>query len=150
MIARVLFLTFTIVFAFLSFAVVEGYLPLEEQNVVLVARTSSVIFTICVAIMLYAVRENFRVLYGIVEIVFGISVSTYVWFSVSDEVVLIRPYETPLDDYPSGLSAAMVAAFGAVYIIVRGIDNVGTGLKKHPRFDAMWGNVFYLLRDKLG
>ena len=78
---------------------------------------------ICLGIGLYWFRCRAQLLYGIFELVFA---STAIWMAIVSSG----------DFYPR-----MIALAGAVYVFVRGMDNVDRGLP--PKWRSWWMSFFY-------
>jgi hypothetical protein len=91
---------------------------------------------ITAAVFLYGMRFRRRLIYGIVELLFGliaISLSSF-----SQGPVFAAPDEQP----PFAPLASWVAFAAGVYIIVRGLDNIRLGLPERwrPRWDKIFGS----------
>jgi hypothetical protein len=103
------------------------------------------------ALGLYSVKRWFLLLYGVVELLFGAAI-TFVAINAYG-VAQSREYVPIVGDgffhrSPQGvlqLSEAQIALFGmlaAIYVLVRGLDDVGTGLREHPKANACWQRCF--------
>lgn len=103
------------------------------------------------AVGLYGLRLWSRLLYGMVEIVVGVlitlaAINTYGVAQIREYVPIVgggvfhRPPEGVLQ--LSGPNIALLGMLAAVYILVRGLDNVGEGLREHPKWGARWQRVF--------
>jgi hypothetical protein len=88
---------------------------------------------------LYALRRSARLAYGIVEVVVSLAVIAFT-FERSLEMVGIQGATSRF--LPENIPSAIVVAMAAVYVMVRGLDNVGEGLKPYPQALAMWEEVF--------
>jgi hypothetical protein len=67
---------------------------------------------------LYAIRGRFRVGYGVGELVIGSLATINVFF--------------PTFDYQGLNRAAWLQVLAGLYVMVRGLDNIGEGLEGHP------------------
>ena len=99
------------------------------------------------AIGLYGVRTWSRLAYGGLEVLFGFAIMLFAlnalgaaqdreWLPIVGGGIFHRRPEGPLL-----LSGPAIAAFGfvpAIYFVVRGLDNVTAGLRKHPKWSAVW------------
>jgi hypothetical protein len=107
---------------------------------------------ILVSLVLYILRARHRLLYGSLEFAFGLlimlgAVNSYSAAVGREDVPIVgggifhRPPEGWLHWRPSSVALFGVAA--AVYILVRGLDNVGEGLREsHPEWYARWQRCF--------
>jgi|SRR4051794_17496057 hypothetical protein len=78
-------------------------------------------------LLLYVMRRAQRLFYGIVEV----SVSGFLIYSAFKQVLLEK------------FSVSVMLSVGlALYVFVRGMDNVGEGAKRYPRFSAWWSATF--------
>jgi hypothetical protein len=106
-----------------------------------------------VAVGLYALRVRFRLLYGLLELAVGIiialgAINAYIAALGRENVPIVgggiwhRPPEGWL--HWSSPSIAFLAVLGAVYILVRGLDNIGEGLNElsNPKWCAVWDWCF--------
>jgi hypothetical protein len=73
----------------------------------------------------YAVRRVHRIFYGSVEILAGIVLAFY---AISPALNLG--------------AREVVTLAAAFYVIVRGLDNIGEGLKTYPKVNARWEAIF--------
>jgi hypothetical protein len=98
---------------------------------------SLILMLLLTAVLLYWLRERFRLIYGGIELVFGFILLAVVVNSLSAAQsraclpiiggeILCRPSEGALRLDPP--TSAWLAVAAAVYIIVRGLDNFGEGL----------------------
>lgn len=78
-------------------------------------------------VFLFWWRSRYRLSYGIAEFVFGLTVTLGVFIPQFDYTRL------------TALSVGQVVA--GLYVIVRGMDNIGVGLKG-TRFESRWSRVF--------
>ncbi|MGX4804003.1 hypothetical protein [Bradyrhizobium guangdongense] len=105
------------------------------------------------AVGLYGLRLWSRLLYGMVEIVVGVlitlaAINTYGVAQTREYAPIVgggvfhRPPEGVLQ--LSGPNIALLGMLAAVYLLVRGLDNVGEGLRegKHLRLGARWQRFF--------
>lgn len=102
------------------------------------------------ALGLYSLRLWSRLLYGALELVFGaiitlVAINAYAAAQSREYVPIVGGvFHTP----PQGvlhLSGPSVALFGmlvAVYVLVRGLDNFGEGLRDYPKLNARWQTCF--------
>lgn len=78
-------------------------------------------------VSLYWYRENFRLSYGLFEFLVGMIMASYVLF--------------PSFDYSRLGAAETIQILGGLYVMVRGLDNVGKGAEG-TRIERYW-KVFY-------
>lgn len=102
------------------------------------------VFLVClsftsIGLMLYWMRENLQILYGLVEILFG---NLFLWFLIAHWMQ--NANETVLTDDASAETVKLVLIpvalqiCASLYVMVRGFDNVGKGLQKYPKLSAVW------------
>jgi hypothetical protein len=112
-----------------------------------------------IAVGLYALRAGFRFVYGLLEIVFGLLISAGAVNSLSVALqreyvpifgggVYHRPPEGWLHWSAPWVAWLQIAA--AIYILVRGLDNVGEGLNDlpDPRWRERWCRLFPTRRSR--
>jgi hypothetical protein len=91
---------------------------------------------------LYIVRRSMRLVYGCTEVVASIGI---IVMSILAAVQLldrkIPQGQAVLVPWENGLAAAGLIA-ASVYVLVRGLDNVGEGIKQYPRLEAIWDFIF--------
>ena len=103
------------------------------------------------ALGLYSLKLWSRLLYGIAELLFGAAI-TFIAINAYG-AAQSREYVPIVGDgffhrSPQGvlqLSEAQIALFGilaAIYVLVRGFDDVGDGLRAYPKADACWQCFF--------
>jgi hypothetical protein len=104
------------------------------------------------AIGLYSLRARFRLLYGLLELASGVvmlgAINSYSAALGRENVPIVgggifhRPPEGWL--HWSAPSVSLLGVAAAVYILVRGLDNVGEGLSElsNPKWSAMWQRCF--------
>ena len=103
------------------------------------------------ALGLYGLRLWSRLLYGMTEIALGFlitlaAVNTYGVAQTREYVPILgggifqRPSEGVL--HLSGPTIALLGMLAAVYILVRGLDNIGEGLREYPKWGARWQRFF--------
>lgn len=80
-----------------------------------------------IAFFLFWYRSRHRISYGLTEIIFGTFISISVFL--------------PNFDYSALDTFDLLKIVGGLYIIVRGLDNFGKGIK-NTRFDATWNKIF--------
>ncbi|ACI54420.1 hypothetical protein Rleg2_1126 [Rhizobium leguminosarum bv. trifolii WSM2304] len=93
------------------------------------------IYTGSLGIVLYWIRENARLLYGLLEIVFAM---VLIEFTVVN--LLLSGHGPKIEDGFQMLfrtAGASAQFFGGLYVLVRGLDNVGQGLRG-TRFEKTW------------
>lgn len=111
---------------------------------------------IIVAGGLYVLRNTHRIWYGALEMGVGVllmisAVSTYVelllndtlHFNFSDHAVEHQPHvQGYLGLQSTSLAILQVAA--AIYVLIRGLDNFGEGLRSssHSKWTLLWARVF--------
>jgi hypothetical protein len=106
---------------------------------------------VVIAVGLYSLRFWSRLLYGMIELVAGAAIllaaiNAYGAAQGREYVPIVGGglFHTR----PQGilqLSGPQIALFGmlvAVYVLVRGLDNVGEGLRDHPKWNARWQRWF--------
>jgi hypothetical protein len=76
---------------------------------------------------LFWVRSRFRLTYGVIEFAVGFITTVHVFW--------------PDFDYKKVDAVAALQVLGGLYIIVRGLDNIGFGLQRTP-FQDTWNKVF--------
>lgn len=76
---------------------------------------------------LYWYRERYRLAYGITEFFIGFMMSGYVFY--------------PAFEYSSLQLVHAIQLLGGLYVMVRGLDNMGQGLES-TRWEALWKRVF--------
>jgi hypothetical protein len=93
----------------------------------------------CIGIFLYMMRQEARLLYGCIEVIFA---SGALAAAVINAIQVLE--SAGRADMPAG-QAKFVAIFiiaAAIYILVRGLDNIGEGLRKHPGPNKRWERIF--------
>ena len=98
-----------------SYVWVTG-LVLTRQSVIAVA-----IGTFAVGGVLYVIRYHFRCIFGLTEIVVGVSIGT---FKISSDTEINAEFY-------------FVLLTAAIYLVVRGLDNFQQGLTKDPKDKLM-------------
>jgi hypothetical protein len=104
------------------------------------------------ALGLYSLRLWSRLLYGLVELSFGmaitiVAISAYgaaqsrEYVPIAGGGIFHRSPEGVLQ--LSGPEVALFGMLAAIYVLVRGLDNVGEGLRQHPRLSAYWYSCFH-------
>jgi hypothetical protein len=105
-----------------------------------------------VALAFYATRERWRLFYGLLELSIGIfillgALNNYTVVMSREYVPIVgggifhRPPEGWL--HWSATGAALLPVAAAVYILVRGLDNIGEGLEQlSPTLSKLWQYVF--------
>ena len=133
-----------------------GLLMFFETNQIVGFRTGPVLtwlfFSLAFfAIGLYSLKRWSLLFYGIAELLFGAAI-TFVAINAYG-AAQSREYVPIIGDgffhrSPQGvlgLSEPQIALFGmlaATYVLVRGLDDVGNGLRKHPKANACWQRCF--------
>jgi hypothetical protein len=83
---------------------------------------------------LFLLRLRFRFLYGGVELVFGL----YVLWNASDKGrgSFSSGFSSGFDTFQ--ISVVLIQTFGAIYVIIRGLDNLmqGLSLETRTKFEA--------------
>jgi hypothetical protein len=134
----------------LMFLLTNALSSLVGFHVVLVVAWLFVNLVFC-AVGLYSLRLWSRLLYGALELVAGaaitlVAINAYAAAQSREYVPIVGGgvYRA----LPQGvlhLSGPSVALFGmliAVYVLVRGLDNVGEGLREHPKWYSCWQRCF--------
>jgi hypothetical protein len=88
---------------------------------------------------LYFLRCRYRLAYGIIEIVAALGIVTV--SLITTVSVNVRPTTDYVLWWASSFSPWLQLA-AAIYILVRGLDNIGEGLKVYPRASRIWRRVF--------
>lgn len=100
-------------------------------NINLLVSTITVCGTIIgfpiLGLALFWYRENFRLSYGIFEYAVGVIMIYYIFF--------------PTFNYSNLEVIDGIQILGALYVMVRGLDNIGKGLIG-TRFEALWKKIF--------
>jgi hypothetical protein len=88
---------------------------------------------------LYLMRRAARLLYGIVEVIAAVALTTVTFVQSIIVLGIKRP-----DEVFSGQGdiTAILQVAAALYVLVRGLDNIGEGLKKYPKAESMWTAIF--------
>jgi hypothetical protein len=111
------------------------WIPLPEPH-----RTIFVVAMFCLAAFwLYVLRCQERVMYGCIEIV--AAVLTF-YFTVANKF----PVETGLDSKEYVTACIQIAA--GLYVIVRGLDNIGNGLTPGSRMHRLWWNSRFFSKSR--
>lgn len=104
------------------------------------------------AVGLYGLRIWSRLLYGVIELVAGagitlVAINAYGAAQNREYVPIVGGgfYHTPPQGvlHLNGPSIALLGMLVAVYVLVRGLDNVGEGLGKHPKLNTWWQHCFH-------
>jgi hypothetical protein len=106
-----------------------------------------------VAAALYALRSSHRLVFGLIEVIFGmvilaIAANSYYAAEAKEFIPIVggglfrRPPEGLLHIRSTSVSWFQMAA--AIYVLVRGFDNVGVGLRRseNPKWNRRWRRVF--------
>jgi hypothetical protein len=104
-----------------------GYVRTEDA----VLSSASVLLFCCVGIGLYLVREVARVTYAVLEI--GVALLALILFAFRDEHTpfLRSIWKITVNDLNS-----TIVVLGAVYILVRGLDNLKQGIDQREKLKA--------------
>jgi len=115
-----------------------------------------VVGLIIIAVGLYIFRNTHRIWYGSFEIAVGFllmisAVSTYaelyinetIQFNFSDVPDHFKPQTQGLFGWRS-TTVAMLQIAAAIYVLIRGLDNLGEGLRasSHSKWKLLWSRVF--------
>jgi len=81
------------------------------------------------AILMFLIRLRFRLVYGLAEIVFGL----FVLWDVSGKGrgAFSSEFSSEFDVFQ--ITVVLVQTFGAVYVLIRGLDNCHHGLPEQAR-----------------
>jgi hypothetical protein len=94
---------------------------------------------VCMGLFMYMMRQEERLLYGCIEIGFSIGALVAAVINAA-RVVATDTWE---EWFPGqNLFVAIFIIAAAIYILVRGLDNVGEGLKRYPRAHRSWMDLF--------
>lgn len=84
---------------------------------------------VMMGIVLYWIRESSRVLYGGVEVAFALGLlAASIFFH--GQPTAARPFMAEASQW--------FQICAALYVLVRGLDNLGQGLRKYPAWDRRW------------
>ncbi len=91
--------------------------------------------TVIGGIFFYVIRCRHRFIYGIFEIVAALGVA---FFTANPPLqpLIVNPFPSDLELYIS----KQVAFLAAIYVFVRGMDNIGSGLTGGTR--ERWDSIF--------
>ncbi len=120
-----------LIWGFVSGVVSSLLGALIYENIALIASTIPVWGTVVaiplIGVGLFWYREHFRLSYGVFEFFVGLIMSYYVFF--------------PSFDYSSMGLAEGIQLLGGIYVMVRGLDNVGKGIAG-TRLESLWERLF--------
>jgi hypothetical protein len=117
----------------------------EESHLTPIAFTA-VMILILISTILYWLRENLRIVYGLIEIAAAIALMYVGIIQAGDYTIqyYYTLFSLPLEDRkvqflaaPTGLPTALQLAT-AVYVFVRGLDNIGQSLTPDARLRGVW------------
>ncbi|MGO7988134.1 hypothetical protein [Rhizobium leguminosarum] len=94
------------------------------------------LYLISLGVLLYWLRENKRLIYGLAETIFAVLFMVYNILDVAFDERLFQqaaPFVKTMSIF--GAFAKVAAAF---YVFVRGMDNIREGLKPHPQLARAW------------
>ena len=80
-----------------------------------------------IAVTLYLIRQHLRLPYGIAEFVFGL-------------VTILRSFQ-PYSNYAGVGAGQWLQVIGGLYIMVRGLDNIGIGIQT-TTYARLWNRYF--------
>lgn len=96
----------------------------------------AILMPLTIGVFGYWMRENFRLSYGIIEVLVAVialaATIPQVGFSLLDSA----ESDPMLRSIAIATAATQIAA--AVYVFIRGLDNVGQGCKPFPKLDRWW------------
>jgi hypothetical protein len=104
------------------------------------------------ALGLYSLRLCSRLIYGVIEFLAAgvggtlIAIDAYGAAQMREYVPIVgggiyhRPPEGVLPW--SGPTIALFGMLAAIYVLVQGLDDIGEGLRKHPKWHAQWQRCF--------
>ena len=92
----------------------------------------------CTALILYWIRERLRLLYAVVEIAAGIAA---LWTTTPTFIAGFSNEFDGADFAQSDLRLSYVTIAGALYFIVRGLDNLDKALSKHSIWIAIMRSI---------
>lgn len=98
---------------------------------------------LCIGVVLYSMRREARLVYGVVETLFGIGAI------VGTIINVVTIFGTPRDNLLFSGQDRFTAIFlmgAAIYVFVRGLDNVGEGSRDFPGLQRFWDSLFPLSR----
>lgn len=90
-------------------------------------------------IFLYMMRREARLVYGILEVLFAVGTITGAVLNIIN--LFGTGPQQGMFPWTQPFTAAFLF-FASVYVLVRGLDNVGEGLRKYPRAEEAWNNIF--------
>lgn len=89
------------------------------------------LFVFGTVVALFALREHYRLYYGIIELLFSL---VLIWIGVV-KIGLISGSTVHAWSFGSDATFALAAA---VYVGVRALDNIGQGIDKYPNLYRVW------------
>jgi hypothetical protein len=96
------------------------------------SRGLNVVGAIILALSLFSVRKHYRVAYGTIEVVFSIFILTYSWRQ--GRGAFSSDFSSDFDIWVWQI--VFIQTFTAIYIFIRGMDNIAEGSKEgkasHP------------------
>ncbi|MVO95111.1 hypothetical protein [Rhizobium leguminosarum] len=114
----------------------EGFIAEHEEIALSLILLILGVYAASLGIVLYWLRENARLLYGLVEVAFAlvfIEVIMANFILGHDQATIKDGFERLV--MTAGGTAQLA---GGLYVFVRGLDNIGQGLKPFPRADRVW------------
>ncbi|MCT8335804.1 PIN domain-containing protein [Leptospira sp. 85282-16] len=88
----------------------------------------SVLLAPLISIIMFAIRHYYRISYGIVELVIGIMFV----------IVCIYPENVAKGNF----STVILPYAAAIYVMVRGLDNIDKKIRDYPLIGKIWENLF--------
>lgn len=130
--AKVFLALFVVLLFFMNW-LTSGEASLQHYDTI---RMVFPLFLISISIILYWLRLNYRGLYGTLEIVFAVAVFYGVSLSASSSA-MFDAFSIRQDQI-----AGITAFVGAMYVFVRGMDNVANSLAEGGKALAVWNAIF--------
>jgi hypothetical protein len=97
---------------------------------------------IAIAILFYWLRLRHRLLYAVAEILFALGLTVVAWFPAERHEMLAE--ESSTWDHTVAWVSQKTTLFGAIYVFVRGLDNLDVGLQP---FLPTWRDRWRWLHD---
>lgn len=112
----------------------EAWIPIERISLLPWA-----LGFISLGMTLYALRRCNRLAYGTIELMLAVIGVFLAFYNLLDkaESHTMKGVFFSSSNLPYYLQLA-----GSLYVLVRGLDNVGEGLKRHPQLAKLWNNRF--------
>jgi hypothetical protein len=108
-------------------------------GVVIKSKFLVALIPIWLGLCMYILRSRHRLAYGILELVIAVGFLMFSFYHLAGAIVFhSSPTGVIFVASAERRYTALIAAAGAVYVFVRGMDNIGEGLKPYPKALAWW------------